>query len=61
MSDKKSLQQAIAKEEERLSKLDREREQTLLRITDFKQQLASLEAGYAGSKEFSSTRTPLEI
>ncbi len=60
MSDKKSLQQAIAKEEERLSKLDREREQTLLRITDFRQKLASLEAVCAGSKKFSSTRTPLE-
>jgi len=40
---KKSLLQAIAKEEALLSRLDREREQALSRINDFNRQLAKTE------------------
>ena len=43
MSDKKSLLQAIAKEETLLTRLDRVREQALSRINDFKRDLALLE------------------
>jgi hypothetical protein len=43
MSDKKSLLQAIAKEETLLTRLDRVREQALSRINDFKRELALLE------------------
>jgi len=43
MSDKKSLLQAIAKEETLLTRLDRVREQALSRINDLKRELALLE------------------
>ena len=44
MSDKKSVEQAIAREEALLARLDKVREQALSRIHDYKRDLASLEA-----------------
>ena len=41
MSDKKSLEQAIAREESLLFKLDEARAQTLSRLNEFKRELAS--------------------
>ena len=60
MSDKKALLQAIAKEEALLSRLDSEREQALLRLNTFKQQLAVLEAACAEPPITYTTRTPQE-
>lgn len=60
MFDKKSLLQGIAKEEALLSKLDREREQALSRINDFKQKLASLEATCSESHATYSARSSQE-
>jgi len=50
MSDKKSLQQSIAREETLLSRLDKVREQALSRIQDYKRDLASLEAACSESQ-----------
>ena len=60
MSDKKALLQAIAKEEALLSRLDSEREQALLRLNTFKQQLDVLEAACAEPPITYTTRTPQE-
>jgi superfamily II DNA or RNA helicase len=50
MSDKKSLQQAIAREEALLSRLDKVREQAFSRLHKFKRQLASEEAACSESQ-----------
>ncbi len=60
MSDKKSLEQAIAREEALLSRLDKAREQALSRINDFKRELASLEATCSESQAPYAARTSLE-
>ncbi len=60
MSDKKSLQQAIAREEAILSRLDKAREQALSRINDFKRELASLEATCSESQAPYAARTSQE-
>ncbi len=60
MSDKKALLQAIAKEETILSRLDSEREQALLRLNTFKQQLAELETECAETPIKYAARTPQE-
>ncbi len=60
MSEKKSLEQAIAKEEALLSKLEREREQALSRINDFKQKLATLEATCSESQASYPARSSQE-
>lgn len=49
MADKKSLEQAIAREETLLSRLDKLREQALSRIQDYQRDLASLEAACSES------------
>lgn len=60
MSDKKSLQQVIAREEALLSRLDKVREQARSRINDFKRELASLEATCSESHALYAARTSQE-
>ena len=60
MPDRKSILQAIAKEEERLSRLEQEREQTRSRIKDFKRQLATVEAACAEPPTAYAAKTPKE-
>ena len=60
MSDKRDLLQAIAKEEDLLSRLNSEREQSLSRLSILKQQLAVLEAAFAEPSATYSARTPKE-
>jgi hypothetical protein len=60
MSDKKALLQAIAKEEAILSRLDSEREQALLRLNTFKQQLGELETACTETPIKYAIRTPQE-
>lgn len=50
MPDRKSLEQAIAREEALLSRLDKVREQALSRIQDYKRDLASLESACSESQ-----------
>jgi len=60
MADKKSLEQAIAKEETVLSRLDKVREQALSRIRDYKRDLASLEAACSESQALYPARSSQE-
>lgn len=60
MSDRKSLEQAIAREEALLSRLDKVREQALSRIQDFKRELASLEATCSESQASYPARSSQE-
>jgi superfamily II DNA or RNA helicase len=60
MADRKSLEQAIARAEVLLSRLDRVREQALSRIQDFKRELASLESICSELHAPHSTRTSQE-
>ncbi len=60
MSDKKSLLQAIEREENLLSRLDKAREQALLKINEFKRELALLETTCAEPPSPYPARTPQE-
>jgi hypothetical protein len=60
MSDIKKLQQAIAKEEALLSRLDTEREQTLARLIDLKRELAAIEESYSEPQARHTAKTSQE-
>ena len=60
MSDKKSLLQAIAREEALLSRLNKVREQALSRMQDYKRDLASLEATCSESQASYPARSAQE-
>jgi phosphoribosylformylglycinamidine (FGAM) synthase-like enzyme len=60
MADRKSLEQAIAREEALLSKLDKAREQALSRVQEYKHELSSLEASCSESQASYPTRSSQE-
>jgi len=61
MAGKKSLEQAIAREETLLFRLDKVREQALSRIQDYKRELASLEATCSESLAPYAVKTSQEV
>src|SRR5450759_1550531 len=60
MSDKKSLKQAIAREEALLSRLDKVREQTLSRMQNYKRTLHTLETACNESQTSYPSRSSQE-